>query len=118
MFQTPVLTLEAPNAPRYWSVAVHLSQERSWVGLSSKDNPVEIYIFTWTSWPFKLWPAYSSTCLLINPHKQFDSFGFEAEEKYFDLTARGENKGWMLFKEFTSVYRNFEVFILSLLFAS
>ncbi|KAK3600051.1 hypothetical protein CHS0354_012742 [Potamilus streckersoni] len=41
------------------------------------------------------------TTILINPDgKTFDSFGYEAEDKYLELTGTGENTKWYYFSRF------------------
>ena len=92
------------------SVAIHLGHERSWLAFSMKHDPVDITLFKWTPRPWNGMSVFTSTCLLVNPQKHFDSFGFEAENKYDNLTENGEQHGWMLFKGFTSVFNNVEVF--------
>jgi len=92
------------------SAAIHFGQERTQCGLSFKSDPTIIQCLDiWLSWPIPLASTSTPTCVLINSQKQFDSFGFEAEEKYFNLTANGEHHGWMLFKGFTSAFWNSEV---------
>lgn len=48
------------------------------------------------------------TCILVNPNQVFDSFGQDAVDKYDDLASKGQNSGWMMFKQFL----NTEVFII------
>ncbi|KAJ8298343.1 hypothetical protein KUTeg_024874 [Tegillarca granosa] len=40
------------------------------------------------------------TAVLLNPKKEFDSFGFEAEDKYSDLADDDEHHGWYYFRRF------------------
>ena len=93
------------------SAAIHFGQERTQCGLSFKHDPTKISLWPVirTSSPIRLASTSSPTCILINSQKQFDSFGFDAEEKYFNLTADSEHHDWMLFKGFTSAFWNFEV---------
>ncbi|KAK3611893.1 hypothetical protein CHS0354_021328 [Potamilus streckersoni] len=43
------------------------------------------------------------TSILFNPQKEFDSFGFEAENKFADLSKTGSHQDWYLFKQFKLV---------------
>ena len=40
------------------------------------------------------------TCLLLNEDKEFDSFGFEAEERYADLSFDKKHVDFYYFKQF------------------
>ena len=44
----------------------------------------------------------TSTCILFKPNKQFDSFGYDAEDAYGELSAEetGEHKKWYYFRRF------------------
>ena len=41
--------------------------------------------------------------LLLDQDRKFDSFGFDAEEKYGDLLMDEEAEGWSLFRRFKMV---------------
>ncbi|XP_052795593.1 heat shock 70 kDa protein 12A-like [Mya arenaria] len=67
---------------------------------SVKNNPTEI-------WTNKAWNAgeqllslKTPTSVLLKPDKTFDSFGFEAENKYSSLVEDEEHLNWMLFRRF------------------
>jgi len=40
------------------------------------------------------------TTVLINSKRQFDSFGYEAEDKYAELAEEDEYSGWYYFRRF------------------
>ena len=44
----------------------------------------------------------TSTCILFKPNKTFDSFGYDAEDAYGELSAEenGEHKKWYYFRRF------------------
>ncbi|XP_061183555.1 heat shock 70 kDa protein 12A-like [Saccostrea echinata] len=46
------------------------------------------------------------TCLLLNPEGNFDSFGFQAEEKYNNLTNDNAHDGWRFFRRFKMILLN------------
>jgi len=58
---------------------------------------------------------FTSTRVLVNPRKQFDSFGFGAEEKYFKLMEENNHHGWMLFQNFASAFYKLEVILFLIL---
>lgn len=49
------------------------------------------------------------TCLLLEPDLSFHSFGYEAEEKYANLTSISEEKEYMFFRHFKMLLHNDEV---------
>ena len=49
------------------------------------------------------------TCLLLKPDLSFDSFGYEAIEKYASLEGEGEEKEYLFFKNFKMTLHNDEV---------
>lgn len=46
------------------------------------------------------------TCVLLNPDRQFDSFGYEAENKYYRLSGENKHQGWLLFRRFKMLLHN------------
>ncbi|XP_066030080.1 heat shock 70 kDa protein 12B-like [Pocillopora verrucosa] len=48
------------------------------------------------------------TCLLLEPDLSFHSFGYEAEEKYANLTSISEEKEYMFFRHFKMLLHNDE----------
>ncbi|KAJ8297693.1 hypothetical protein KUTeg_024224, partial [Tegillarca granosa] len=46
------------------------------------------------------------SCLLLKKDKSFGSFGFEADEKYFDLAEEEEHHHWHYFKQFKMLLHN------------
>ena len=49
------------------------------------------------------------TCLLLKPDLSFDSFGYEAIEKYAGLEGEGEEKEYLFFKHFKMALHKDEV---------
>jgi len=47
--------------------------------------------------------------LLLSPNKEFHSFGYEAENKYSELTENEEHKGWLYFRRFKMILHNNKV---------
>lgn len=46
------------------------------------------------------------TCLLLNPKGNFDSFGYPAEGKYYNLMNDDAHHGWKFFKRFKMILLN------------
>jgi len=77
---------------------------------SFKNDPMKIQTNAgWNAGSEKLMSFKTPTCVLLNPRKQFDSFGFEAENKFVNLTDDNEHEGWMLFQKFKMILHNKEV---------
>jgi len=75
------------------------------------------YAFSWRDMPEKIymnkgWVAdqlisfKTSTCVLLDPQKQFDSFGYDAENKYVELAENEQHQGWLLFRRFKMILHN------------
>ncbi|XP_045176740.1 heat shock 70 kDa protein 12A-like [Mercenaria mercenaria] len=74
---------------------------------SFRDDPMKIQTNQgWNAGSEKLISLKTPTCVLLRPNKQFDSFGFEAENKYADLAEDNKHHGWMLFKRFKMLLHN------------
>ena len=53
------------------------------------------------------------TCLLLKPDLSFDSFGYEAIEKYAGLEGDGEEKEYLFFKHFKMALHSDKVCLLA-----
>ena len=53
------------------------------------------------------------TCLLLKPDLSFDSFGYEAIEKYAGLEGEGEEREYLFFKHFKMALHSDEVCLLA-----
>lgn len=53
------------------------------------------------------------TCLLLKPNLSFDSFGYEAIEKYAGLEGDGEEKEYLFFKHFKMALHSDKVYLLA-----
>jgi len=49
------------------------------------------------------------TCLLLKPDRSFDSFGYQAVEKYTNLKSLSEEKEYFFFQHFKMLLHNCEV---------
>lgn len=68
---------------------------------SFQHDPLDIkYNPAWVAGSEKLISLKTPTCVLLKPDKEFHSFGFEAENKYSELTEDDEHHGWYMFRRF------------------
>jgi len=44
--------------------------------------------------------------LLLDPQIQFDSFGYDAENKYVELAENEQHQGWLLLRRFKMILHN------------
>jgi len=51
----------------------------------------------------------TSSCILFNPEGELDSFGFDAEDKYAELTLDDNHEDWFYFKYFKMLLYENEV---------
>jgi len=90
--------------------AIDFGTTYSGYALSFKKTPTQIQTNQgWNAGSEKLISHKAPTCVLVKPNKQFDSFGFEAENKYVDLMEDGEHEGWMFFRRFKMILHKGEV---------
>lgn len=62
------------------------------------NDPLKISIVRWVSDAGIF--EKTSSCILFNAAGNFDSFGFEAEEKYANLSATNKHRDWYYFRRF------------------
>ncbi|XP_052791901.1 uncharacterized protein LOC128226043 [Mya arenaria] len=87
------------------SLAIDFGTTYSGYAYSFKDKPDKIS--TNQRWAKHLTSLKTPTVLLLNQSKEFDSFGYEAEERYADLLLDESDEGWMLFRKFKMIlYQN------------
>ena len=93
------------------SAAIDFGTTYSGYAFSLKNEPSKIY--TNKGWNTDNLISFKTpTCVLLNPQKQFDSFGYEAENKYVELAEDDKHEGWLLFRRFKMILHNNEVFWL------
>lgn len=68
------------------------------------NNPFDIIYFNWST--NSGLSAKTLTCILFNKDKAFDSFGHEAEIKYFELVDEGVHHEWYFFKNLKTTLFN------------
>ncbi|KAL4236721.1 hypothetical protein ACF0H5_005105 [Mactra antiquata] len=73
-----------------------------------KSDPLRVVSSTWAG--TRLISLKAPSCILFRPDRKFDSFGFEAEDKYMELTMDNEHNQWYFFKRFKmSLYNSKDV---------
>ncbi|XP_052799179.1 heat shock 70 kDa protein 12B-like [Mya arenaria] len=76
---------------------------------SFRNDPTKIQTnLGWNAGSQKLISLKTPTCVLLNPHKEFVAFGFDAENKYSNLAEDNQHDGWMLFRRFKMLLHNNE----------
>ena len=86
------------------SVAIDFGTTYSGYAFSSrgdfKTDPTKIYANE--DWPAgtKGFSKKTPTVLLLNPDKEFQAFGYDAEDIYNQLAAENEHKEWFYFRRF------------------
>ncbi|XP_045203759.2 heat shock 70 kDa protein 12B-like [Mercenaria mercenaria] len=64
------------------------------------DDPLKIMTNQWKSGAGRPASLKTSSCILFRPDQSFDSFGFEAEDKYAELAMDEAHFDWFYFKRF------------------
>ena len=65
-----------------------------------KRDPLTISANSWNPGVGQLVSQKTSTCILFDGSKEFNSFGFEAEEKYSNLALENKHHNWYYFRRF------------------
>jgi len=97
------------------SAAIDYGTTYSGYALSFMDDPMKIQTnLGWKAGPERLISHKTPTCVLVNPQKQFDSFGYDAENKYMKLLEEDEQEGWMFFQRFKMILHNSQVMLVNI----
>ena len=65
-----------------------------------ETDPLRVNSSQWSTGSRVSISLKTSTCVLFGPDRRFHSFGFEAEDKYSDLSYDGEHTAWYYFRRF------------------
>lgn len=65
-----------------------------------EQDPLRVCSSSWSSGSGTGISLKTSSCILFRPDGQFESFGFEAEDRYSDLTLDKEHHAWFYFRRF------------------
>ena len=92
------------------SAAIQIGTEHNCFAVMDSSKQISVPTAAFHRWPGMTPTDVTSTCVLVNPQSQFDSFGFDAERKFWHLKENGEHRGWMMFEPFKSLVNDFRVF--------
>jgi len=93
--------------------AIDFGTTYSGYAYSLKNDPTHISMNQrWIAGSETLISHKTPTSVLVNPQKQFDSFGYDAENKFLDLLDDGKADGWMFFRWFKMILHNSKVLLL------
>ncbi|XP_033743258.1 heat shock 70 kDa protein 12B-like [Pecten maximus] len=68
-------------------------------------DPLKINTNSWIG-SGKLMSQKAPSSVLLSPDKKFDSFGYDAETKYSELSEENNHKGWLYFRHFKMLLHN------------
>ncbi|XP_069110383.1 heat shock 70 kDa protein 12B-like, partial [Argopecten irradians] len=92
------------DTPYTLVAAIDLVTTYSGYAFSSKcdytKSPLNVHTVTWKAGSGDLTSMKTSTCIPFNPDETFDSFGFEAEDKYARLIDENSHHDWYFFRRF------------------
>ncbi|KAK3577016.1 hypothetical protein CHS0354_003079 [Potamilus streckersoni] len=78
-------------------------------GFSFTTEPMKVQTNqAWVAGSRQLISLKTPTCILLNAQKEFHSFGYQAENKYADLSMDGEHTNWYFFRNFKMLLHNTE----------
>lgn len=107
-----VAMANAPQARRPVLVAaIDFGTTYSGYAFSFKSAPYTVHTNTWNAGTSGLMSLKAPTCILLNPAGKFDSFGYEAENKYNDLVTKDAYGDWRLFRRFKMMLHTDKVVI-------
>jgi len=86
------------------AVAIHFGTKNSGYAYSFRhdfeDDPLKVSTYNWISGTGSLATLKTPTTILLDKHKKFHSFGYEAEELYSQLVEDDEHTDWYYFRRF------------------
>lgn len=71
-----------------------------------EKNPLNVGAVRWTPGYDNTISTRTQTSILFDSEKNFDSFGYEAEKRYLELTEDGEHRDWHYFRRFKQMLLN------------
>ena len=92
------------NHEKPMAIAIDIGSSESGYSFAFKqeyaENPTRAYCnHNWYS-PQRFLSPKTTTCILFNEHKDFNSFGYEAEDRYSELSLDGDHSKWFMFSKF------------------
>lgn len=71
-----------------------------------EKNPLNVSSLIWTTGYDNTISTRTQTSILFDSEENFDSFGYEAEKRYLELTEDGEHHDWHYFRRFKQMLLN------------
>ena len=106
MFGTMAEELETRVPDKLLVAAIDFGTTYTGIGYSMMDtykkDPTKVWTKHWgrTGGGPALVSEKTPTCLLLTPEKDFHAFGYDAEDKYCELSQENQHIGWYYFKNF------------------
>lgn len=101
------------SSDKIWVAAIDIGTTQSSLAFSTiseySADPLRISSFMWSNPKGLVNPIKSPTCILFNKDKVFNSFGYEAENKYSELVEGEEHQERYFFKNFKTTLFNKKV---------
>lgn len=98
---------------KLWVAAIDIETTQSGFAFSTimeySKNPLRISSSSFSNPKRAIQSIKNPTCILFNKDKVFDSFGYEAENKYSELVEDEEHQEWYFFKNFKTTLFNKKV---------
>ncbi|XP_021349317.1 heat shock 70 kDa protein 12A-like [Mizuhopecten yessoensis] len=102
--QPRILKRDLKNSPYILVAELDFGTTYSGYAFSSRleytKNPLNISTLVWQAGSGNLASLKTSTCVLFKPDESFDTFGFEAEDKYAKLIDDDKHHDWFFFRRF------------------
>ncbi|XP_060065878.1 heat shock 70 kDa protein 12A-like [Ylistrum balloti] len=102
--QPRILKKDLKNNPYILAAALDFGTTYSGYAFSTRleymKNPLNINTLVWKAGSGNLASLKTSSCVLFKPDGHFDTFGFEAEDKYAELIEEGKHHDWFFFRRF------------------
>ena len=74
-----------------------------------QQDPLKVTASQWLTGSRVAISLKTSSCILFDKNKRFSAFGFEAEDRYSDLTLDGLDRDWYYFRRFKMHLYNSQV---------
>lgn len=102
--------MSQPGSSHMLVAAFDFGTTYSGYAFSFHNDPLKVQINqSWVAGTEQLISLKTSTCVLLDPDRNFHSFGFQAENKYADLALEEKHHDWMFFRRFKMLLHNNEV---------
>lgn len=77
-----------------------------------EQDPLRVNASQWTTGSRMSISLKTASTVLFRPDKSFDSFGFEAEDRYSELALDDEHRDWFYFRRFKMMLYGMQVIFI------